>query len=88
MNSIKGRMGGRPSAVFYSPNLPLSVRPAGRSGLTTTVISSNTAAGESIPPHFKFSTKEKTNDIMRMRAELVKYYPNICVKFGCEEVRL
>ena len=25
---------------------------------------------------------------MRLRDELVKYYPNICGKFGCEEVRL
>ena len=88
MDGSKGRRGGRPSDIFYSPNLTLSGRPAGNSGITTTLITGSTTAGESIPPHFQFSTKAKTTDKMRLRDELVKYYPNICGKFGCGEVRL
>ena len=55
----KGRRGERPSAVFYSPNLPLSGRPTGKSGLNTNIITGSTVTGEAIPPHFQFSTKEK-----------------------------
>ena len=54
MDGIKGRRGGRPSAVFYLQNLPLSGRPTGKSGLTTTLITSSAASGEAIPPHFLF----------------------------------
>ena len=88
MDGSKYRRGGRPSAVFHSPNLPLSGRPNGKSGITTTLITGSTAAGEVIPPHLQFSTKAKTTDKMRLRDELVKYYPNIHGKLGCEEVRI
>ena len=88
MGGSKGRRGGITIAVFYSPNLPLSGRPTGKSGLATTFITVSTAAGEAIPPHFQFSTKPKTTNKTSPRAEIVKYYPNIYGKFECEEVRL
>ena len=88
MDGSKVRRGGRPSDVLYSPKLTLSGRPTGKSGLNTTIITGSTVTGEAIPPHFQFSTKAKTTNKMRLRAELVKYYPNIRGKFGYEEVRL
>ena len=62
MDGIKVRRGGRPSAVFYSPNLPLSGRLTGKIRLTDTLVTGSTVVGEYIPPHFQFSTKAKTTD--------------------------
>jgi hypothetical protein len=87
MDGSKGRRGGRPTAVFYSPILPQSGRPTGKSGLTTTLITGSTAAGEAIPPHFQFSTRAKTTDKMKLRMEMVTFMPDILGRFGCTEER-
>jgi len=83
MDGSKGEQGGRPSAIFYSPNLPQSGRPTGKSGLTTTLITGSTALGEAIPPHFQFSTKAKSDTTMKLRSELVGFMPDTRRKFGC-----
>ena len=48
MGGSKFSRGRRPRAVFCSPNLPLSGRPTGKSGLTTTFITANKLT--SLPP--------------------------------------
>ena len=42
MDERKGRRGGRPSVIFFSPMLPKSGRPTGQSGLATTLLTCST----------------------------------------------
>jgi hypothetical protein len=87
MDGSKGEQGGRPLTIFYSPNLPQSGRPTGKSGLTTTLITGSTALGKAIPPHFQFLMKAKSDDTMKLRSELVGFMPDTRGKFGCTEIR-
>ena len=85
MDGSTGRRGGRPTAVFYSPMLAQPGRPTSKSGLTTTLITGSTAAGEAIPPHFQFSTKAKQDDGKKFRTEAAAFCPKVRGTFGCNE---
>jgi len=74
--------GGRPSAIFYNPKLPLVGRATSKSALTTTLITGSYAVGEAIPPHFQFSTSAKSADTMQVRLEMAEFFPNLPCKFG------
>ena len=52
--SINGneRRGGRPSVVFYDPNLPNPGKMVSKSSVSLTFIGGSNALGEALPPHY------------------------------------
>ena len=88
MDGSNGQRGGRPEAVFYSPNLPQTGRATSKSSLTTTFITGSTAAGEALPPHFQFSTKAQTIETEKLRTAFCVFMPQIRGKFGNDEEKL
>jgi len=86
MDGSSGARGGRPQVFFYDPRLPQVGRGVNKSGTTNTFITGSTAVGEAIPPHFQFQTKAQP-DNMRIRTDMLQYFPKVMGKFGCAERR-
>ena len=82
LDGNKSNRGGRPSAVFYDPNLPRLGKAATKSSLSSTLITGSSASGEPLPPHFQFSTKATSEDRQKLRMELVAWMPGIRGTFG------
>ncbi len=84
---LDGSEGGKsgPEVYFYGRTLPELVRAAAKSSLSTTMIGGNTAAGETIPPHFQLSTSAHISDNMQLQNKLIKYISSVLGKFGCQE---
>ena len=88
MDGSTGKRGGRPEVLFYNLRFPLLGVSAGKSALTTTVITGSTAAGEALPPHFQFTTKATSEERQRLKVEIDQFMPKISGKFGANEKRL
>ena len=87
MDGRKGRRGVRPLVWFFNRGLPHYGRSASKSSITTTFITGRLAAGESLPPHFHFSTKAKERDRERIKIETVLYMKNNWGQFGTDLVQ-
>ena len=85
INGSNRQRGGSPEAVFYCPSLPQTGRAMGKSSLMTTLITVSTAAGEAIPPKFQFLINCQTEEMDKLRVDLVAYMPHVRGKFGAQK---
>ena len=75
------RRGGRPSVVFYDPNLPNPVNTVSKSSVILTFIGGSNALGEALPPHLQFSTSAKTSKRENIRLDVACHLINVHVKW-------
>lgn len=77
--------GGRPSFVFYNPNLPRPGSATNKSSLSLTMIVGGTAAGEMIPPHFQLCTSSQNDETDTWNTRLISKMHDVYGKFGYPE---
>ena len=75
----QGNRGGRPSMMFYDPNMPQTGEVVSKSSTTFTMIPGSTANGDALPPHFQLSTTTKTDEGKRLKYEMIEYF-SICIQ--------
>jgi len=85
--SSTNRGGRHPEAFIYNPRFPVVGKATCKTLLTSTLITSSTAAGEAFPPHIQYVTKSKTPDTMHLDVDVAEHMPRVLWKFGCEEER-
>ena len=76
------RRGGRPSVVFYDPNLPNPEKTVSKSSDSLTFIGGSNALGEALPPHLQLSTSAKTSEREKIRLDIACHLLNVHGKWG------
>jgi len=77
--------GGRPSFVFYNPNMPRPGSSTNKSSLSLTLIVDGTAAGELIPPHFQLTTEGQNEELQVWNTSIIKYMHDVHGCFGFDD---
>ena len=87
MGGSKCNHGGRPEVTFYSHNLPNLGKSIIKSSVSTTMITGSTAAGEAIPPHFRFFTTSKSKETQHINVNLIAFFPKVQGQFGTSDIQ-
>ena len=87
LDGSKCNRGGRPEITFNFPNLPNLGHATIKTNMDTTMITSSTAAGEPMPPHFQVSTMTQSEDTQSVNIRMSAFFPKIKGTFGtdCEK---
>ena len=88
LDGTEGNRGGRRSVVFFNASMSRAGTPSSKSSVTHTMITSATASRESLPPHFQFSTRAKTDEHAIIKLEVMKWMKNVRGRFGNGEERV
>ena len=76
------RRGGRPSVVFYDPNLPNPGNTVSKSSVILTFIGGSNALGEALPPHLQFSTSAKISKGENIRLDIACHLLHVHGRWG------
>jgi hypothetical protein len=87
LDQIDVQKGGRPSFVFYNPNMPRPGSSTNKSSLSLTLIVGGTAAGEMIPPHFQLTTDGQNEELQVWNTSIIKYIHDVYGRFGYDNCK-
>ena len=88
LDGTEGNRGGRPSVVFFDASMSRAGTPSSKSSVTHTMITGATASNETLPPHFQFSTRAKTDEHARIKLEVMRWMKDVRGRFGNGEEKV